>query len=138
MWKRSSFALLFTAAFASPLLAQPTWTLDLGAAAGGSTNDVQLTYGTGLELLRRGRLTVGAEFAYVRDFFEFEPDTPLDDAYIYTDVFGGFGTVHLWLRAPGQHAVEPYLVAGPGWLRARASGRTSDQLAINAGPAWLY
>jgi len=133
MCKKSIFVLLLIAVLASPLLAQPTWTLDLGAATGGNTNDVQFTYGTGLELLRRGRLTVGAEFVYVRDFFEFEPDTPIDDARIYTDVLGGFGTAHLWLRARGNHAVEPYFVAGPGWLRARAFGRTSDQFAISVG-----
>ena len=126
-------AFLFVVLFVGSAVAQPVWTVHLGAAAGGDTNDVQLTYGTGFEMWRHARLKVGAEVLYVRDFFEFNPDTPLDDARIYTDVFGGFATAYLALRAPGRHAAEPYLVAGPGWLRARASGIASDHFAVNAG-----
>ena len=124
---------LLTFGVAVEVRAQPVFTLDLAAASGGDTNDVQLAYGGGIEAWSKGRLAAGGEFLYVRDFFEFEPDMPLDDARVYTDVLGAFATGRVSLTADGGDAVRPYLLVGPGWLRSRALGRATDHFAINVG-----
>jgi hypothetical protein len=129
----AGFAVLVV--FGTPMEAstQPVFTLDLAAASGGDTNDVQLAYGGGVEFWRAGRLAAGADFLYVRDFFEFEPDAPLDDAQIYTDVLGAFAVARFALGGGSGAAVSPYLLAGPGWLRSRALGREADHLGLNVG-----
>ena len=113
---------------------QPVFTLDVAAASGGDTNDVQLAYGGGIEFWSRSRsrLAAGADFLYVRDFFEFEPDAPLDDARVYTDVLGAFAIGRVSLTSD-LRPVRPYLLAGPGWLRSRALGRATDHFAVNLG-----
>jgi hypothetical protein len=51
---------------ASEARAQPALTIDLAAASGGETNDVQLAYGGGVEVWRRGPFAAAADFVYVR------------------------------------------------------------------------
>jgi hypothetical protein len=128
-----AFAGLFVFGAAVHVRAQPVLALDLAAVGGGDTNDVQLAYGGGVEFWRRGRLATGADFVYVRDFFEFEPDGPLDDARIYTDVLGAFANGRLSLTTDARPPVRPYLLVGPGWLRSRAMGRATDHFGINVG-----
>jgi hypothetical protein len=113
--------------------AQPRVNLDAAAVTGGDTNDLQLAYGAGVEFGQRGAFTAAADFLYVRDFFEFEPDAPLDDAQIYTDVLGAFGTARVSLVPRSDRAVQVFLLGGPGWLRARALGRASDHLGVQVG-----
>src|SRR5262245_23089857 len=136
--RRSLRALMLVAGFGQAAAAAdfgaPALTLGFAGVSGGDTNDVQLSYGAGLELLRRGRLSATLEALYVRDFFEFEPDSSLDDAAIYSDVFGLLATARYRL---GRSPKGPYLLAGPGWLRSRASGNTSDQPGFEIGGGFL-
>jgi hypothetical protein len=124
----------FANAAAAADFGAPALTVGFAGVSGGDTNDWQLSYGAGLELLRSGRLSATLEGLYVRDFFEFEPDSSLDDAAVYSDVFGLLATARYRL---GGSPSGPYVLAGPGWLRSRASGRTSDQPGFEIGGGFL-
>lgn len=128
-------ALLALMCIASPLpvIAQPAVIGTIGVASGGDTNDVQLTYGLGADVLQRNRLTIGAEVFYVRDFFEFEPDDALNDALRYSGVTGLAGQARFWLADPARSFL-PYLSGSLGLLRASTDeGRSSAHVGLGLG-----
>src|SRR5262245_35033902 len=117
--------------------AQTAAAVDVAVVAGGNTNDVQLSYGAGIELFAASRVSSTVEALYVRDFFEFEPDDPLTDAMTYSGVTSAFATVDLWpiRNVPARKGPLPYIMVGAGWLRASTSDRSEHHFgyAIGAG-----
>ena len=75
-----SFGLAALVLLGAEAHAQPRVNLDAAAVTGGDTNDLQLAYGAGVEFGQRGRFTAAADFLYVREIFEFEPEVPMGDA----------------------------------------------------------
>ena len=129
-----AFLTLMCIASPLPAVAQPAVIGTIGVASGGDTNDVQLTYGLGADLLQRSRLTIGAEVFYVRDFFEFEPDDAFNDALRYSGVTGLVGQARFWLADPAKSSFLPYLGGSLGLLHASTDDdRSSSHVGVGVG-----